>query len=229
MKMMKNITTIVLMLAVLFTACTKTDDTYKNWKNELKEYSGNAYQYFASQPAGSYDSLIKAIDRFPAIKAAVENDSLTVFALSNRSFALSFDVLNKARRDSVPALNPVYISTIDSAMFEKYLAKYFVQGVYPTSVISKSTDGGAYPSIIYNYMMDMQYVSTNASGFVGGGPKSLLFSDRNNSLDIANWIRVGTTTVDVRTKNAIINYLPANHIFGFGADFIIAVNSINNF
>ncbi|TXH22614.1 MAG: hypothetical protein E6Q95_01815 [Chitinophagaceae bacterium] len=225
--MMKKITTLVLMLAVLFTACTKTDDTYKNWKNVLKEYNGSAYQYFASQPAGSYDSLVKAIDRFPNIKAAVENDSITAFALSNRSFALSLDVINKARRDSIPALDPVDINTMDSAVFEKYLAKYFIKGMYTTAVISKSTDGGAYPSIIYDYMMDLQYVSTNASGFVGGGPKSLLFSDRNNSLDITNWIRVGTTTVDVRTKNAIINYLPANHIFGFGADFIIAVNSIN--
>src|SRR5690606_19466976 len=107
---------------------------------------------------------------------------------------------------------------------QAYLARYFVREQYTTKDISMSSDGIRVPSVLYDYYMHLQYVSTDASGFVNGGPKSLLFSDTNNSLNINNWIRVGTTTIDVKTRNAIIDYLPANHIFGFGTDFILNVN-----
>lgn len=214
------------LLATAFFSCKKVNNTYKDWENKLNTFSGNAYEYFRSQPPGAYDSLIKAIDRCPQLKEAVQNDSLTIFALTNRSFSLSLEVLNKARRDSLPAMDPIDLGTINDSILEVYLEKYFIDGMYTTTDIAYSSDGDRYYSVLHQYPMHMQYVATNASGNVGGGPKSLLFSNTNNSLNFSNWIRVGTTTVDVRTKNAIINYLPANHIFGFGADFIVAVNAI---
>lgn len=214
------------LLTSVLSSCEKVDDTYKNWENNLKEFTGNTYEYFRQQPDGNYDSLLKALDRCPQLKQAVLAEELTVFALPNRSFTLSFDVLNKARRDSLPAMDRVNISTINDSILQVYLEKYFIKGKHVTSEISYSSDGDRYYSVLFNYPMHMQYVSTNASGYLGGGPKSLLFSNTNNSLNIANWSRVATTTIDIRTQNAIVNYLPANHIFGFGADFVSAVNAI---
>ncbi|GAB3011508.1 hypothetical protein GCM10027051_12420 [Niabella terrae] len=216
----------IMIMGIMFSlsSCEKTDDTYKNYENELNVFDGNAYDYFQSQPPGSYDSLLLALDRCPDLKEFMSKNDVTVFALANRSFTLSFQNLNSARADSVPALPALNISTIDTSMLQRYLARYIVVDKYTTADISVSSDGIRVPSVLYDYDMHLQYVSTDASGFVGGGPKSLLFSDTNNSLDINNWIRVGTTTVDVLTSNAIINYLPANHIFGFGTDFIMNVN-----
>jgi len=215
----------IIMVGIL-PSCQKIDESYIEYKNELKEFSGTAIEYFKDQPAGTYDSLLLALDRCPELKQVMGNDTVTVFALSNRSFQLAFENLNKARADSVPLLPPVSIQSIDDSILQVYLSRYVIRDKFLSKDIAVSSDGLRVATAVSNYYMHMQYVSTNASGVVGGGPKSLLFSDTNNSLDINNWTRVGTTTVDILTKNAVINYLPANHIFGFGADFIITVNKI---
>ncbi|MGJ7031171.1 hypothetical protein [Niabella hirudinis] len=228
MQQLKTICTYTLLAAALFfmASCKKADHSYVNYKNELGVYSGNAYQYFKDQPQGVYDSLLKALDRCPDLAAALAGDSVTVFALTNKSFALSLRNINLARQDSVPRMPEVTLSNMDQVLLQTYLSRYFLQGIYPSRELLRASDGYAVPCVLYGYKMQIQFASSNGSGFLGGGPRSILFSDRNGSQFNSNWVSVNTVTVDIKTQNASVNILPETHDFGFGVGFIQAVNSI---
>lgn len=218
---------LLIMVAFFTVSCEKADHSYVNFENKLGVYSGNAYQYLKDQPAGVYDSLLKALDRCPELIDVLSIDSITVFALPNKSFELSLRNVNLARKDSLPVMPDINLTTIDQEVLQTYLARYILQGYYQSTDLLRTSDGYTVPSAIYNYPMDMQFASSNASGFLNGGPRSILFSDTNESLFRLNWVRVNTITVDIRTKNAVINILPETHDFGFGIGFIQSANNHN--
>ncbi|WP_447640641.1 MULTISPECIES: hypothetical protein [Chitinophagaceae] len=204
-------------------SCKKVDDTYRNYSNNLNTYNGNAFQYLQSQ-TGQYDSLLLAISRVPGLQDSLTNDSVTLFAASNNSFTLALQNINVARADSVPQMPPVSINTIDASVLSQFLCRYIIRGKYLSTDLLESSDGLALTSINYDYRMWGQYMATNASGFVGGGPKQIKFSDTKTSIFTRYWISVNTITTDIKTTNAIVNLLPPGHDFGFGTDFINAVN-----
>ncbi|MCF3110401.1 hypothetical protein LL912_16570 [Niabella sp. CC-SYL272] len=214
-------------LGLLFVlSCTKADHSYVTYENNLGLYKGNTYQYLKDQPKGVYDSLLKALDRCPELVEALTSDSVTVFALTNKSFVLSLRNINLARQDSVPAMSALDLSSIDQQVLQTYLARYILKGIYPSRELLRASDGYAVPCVLYGYAMQIQFASSNASGFLGGGPRSILFSDRNGSQFSSNWVSVNTVTVDIKTQNASVNILPETHDFGFGVGFIQKVNSI---
>lgn len=226
MQQLKNTLLFSLLATLIFAAsCKKADHSYANYENNLGVYSGSAYQYLKDQPKGVYDSLLKALDRCPELVEVLSKDSVTVFTLTNKSFVLSMRNVNLARRDSFPQLEPVNLSTIKQEVLQTYLARYILQGVYASRELLRASDGYAVPCVLYNYRMQIQFASSNASGFLSGGPRSILFSDRNGSQFSSNWVSVNTVTVDIKTQNASVNILPETHDFGFGVGFIQAVNS----
>ena len=206
------------------TGCKKTDDYYKNYTTSAGNFQGNALQYLQSQP-GVYDSMLLAINRVTGLADSLKTESVTLFAVSNRSFTLALQNINQARLDSIPSIPPVSISTIDSATLDTFLCRYVLRGHATSDSLENFTDGRFFPSIRYGYNMQMQYSKTNASGFKNGGPKAIIFSDPKNSIFTRYWIRVNTITVDIKTTNAIIHLLPPGHDFGFGDDFIRRVNA----
>lgn len=213
---------VVVVIGGIF-SCKKVDETYRNYSNNLNVYKGNAFQYLQSQ-TGQYDSLLLAISRVPGLQDTLTNDSVTLFAVSNNSFTLALENINAARADSVPSMPSVSLSTIDASALSKFLCRYIIRGKYLSTDLLSSSDGIALTSINYNYQMWGQYIATNASGFVGGGPKQIKFSDTQNSIFTRYWISVNTITSDIKTTNAIVNLLPPGHDFGFGTDFINVVN-----
>lgn len=225
MKYNKLIIFFAIIISVALGGCDKGDYSYKNYQNNLGAYNGNTYEFFKAQPQGVYDSLLKALDRCPQLVTALQNDSITAFALTNKSFELSLRNINLARRDSFPVLPNVSLTSMNQVILEKFLARYFLKGIYPSRELLRASDGYRVNSLLYDYPMHIQFVSSNASGFLGGGPRSILFSNTNQSFFVSNWVRVGTTTVDIKAQNAVINILPETHDFGFGADFIQEVNS----
>jgi hypothetical protein len=86
------------------------------------------------------------------------------------------------------------------------------------------SDGRDVPTVKYGYVMNMKLLFTNASGFVGGGPTLINFSDRNRSIFTRYWVTAKTSTIDISVANAVIDLLDAGHDFGFGNTFIRAVN-----
>lgn len=212
----------VLLIAIAV-GCTKADDTYKDYQNTAGRFNGNALAYLQSQP-GVYDSMLLVINRLTGMQDSISKNNLTVFAASNRSFALALQNINQARRDSIPAMPEVSLSTMDSAVLDTFFCRYLIMGQQTSDSLKGFTDGRLFTSIRYGYNMQLQFTQTNASGYVNGGPQALIFSDPKNSVFTRNWIRTTTITVDIKTANAVVHLLPPGHDFGFGTDFIRRIN-----
>jgi hypothetical protein len=207
----------------LLVGCEKTDDTYKNYINKAGTYNGNALQFLESQP-GVYDSMLLVINRLTGLRDTIASQELTVFALTNRSFTIALNNINQARLDSIPALPPVSFATMDSTVLEQFFCRYLIRGKNLSESLVDFTDGRLYETVRSGYNMHMQYRQTNASGFLNGGPKAIVFSDPKNSVFTVNWVRTPTQTVDIRTSNAIVHLLTQGHDFGFGTDFVRNIN-----
>lgn len=215
---------------IVLIACNK-DNTWRNYENKAGNFSGNAIQYLQSQP-GVYDSMLLVMNRISRMADIAQREDITLFAISNRSFALALQNINQARHDSMPAMLPISLSTIDSVVLDTFFCRYLLQGKHPSSDVADLADGLFFPTIPYknrnlsdtNYTMQMQFARTNASGFEGGGPKAIIYSDPKGSIFYRYWVRVNTITVDIQTSNAIVHVLPPGHDFGFGNEFIRAVN-----
>lgn len=179
--------------------------------------------YLQSQP-GVYDSMLLVLGRLTGLRDSLAKNNLTVFAVNNRSFSLALQNINQARRDSVPSMPEASLSTVDSAVLDSFFCRYLVPGQVRSDSLTGFTDGRLFPSVRYGYNMQMQFTQTNASGYLNGGPKAIIFSDPKNSVFAVNWIRTTTITVDVKTDNAVVHLLPPGHVFGFGADFIRRAN-----
>lgn len=216
---------------LFFLACDKKDNTWRDYENKAGDFSGNAMQYLQSQP-GVYDSMLLVMNRLSRIADTVQHREITLFAISNRSFALALQNINQARHDSIPAMPPISFSTIDSVTLDTFFCRYLLQGKHAGAEIADLADGLFFPTIQYKnrslsdtgYTMQMQFSRTNASGFLGGGPNAIIYSDPKGSIFYRYWVRVNTITVDIKTGNAVVHVLPPGHDFGFGNEFIRAVN-----
>ncbi|MBZ4189081.1 fasciclin domain-containing protein [Niabella beijingensis] len=213
-----------ILAALIVTAgCSKADQTYVKYNNTAGSFNGNAIEYLQSQP-GVYDSMLLVINRLPGVADSLRSGSYTVFATSNRSYTIALKNINDARRDSVPALPAVSFSTMDEAVLDSFFCRYIIPGHITTQQLYDRADGLEFPSMKYEYKMQLQLRATNASGFLGGGPSAILFSDMRKSVFAVNWVRVYTNTVDIKTSNAILHVLDPGHNFGFGTDLIQALN-----
>lgn len=223
----KNNISCFLVLAALFLAtclysCKKQDTRYYNFKNTAGEFKGTALQYLQSQN-GRYDSMLLAINRVTGLKDTINEENITLFALNNNSFTLALQNLNGVRARQSPPREPLYIATVDSAQLDTLLCRYIIRGDYPSDSISPYQDGLTVQSVRYNYEMQIQYQHANSSGYEKGGPESLIFSDRNNSIFDRYWVSTTTNAVDIKTSNAIVHILSPGHDFGFG-QIVIRMN-----
>lgn len=223
---------IILLSAILLNACKKVDNTYVHYKPTAGNFSGNTLEYLKSYPPGIYDSLLLALHRVPRLEDTLSTEAVTLFAVFDRSFSLAFNNINHARADSFPVMPELSLSTIDSTVLDTFLCRYILKNKIVSADISDLDDGLFFPTVNYinqngndtAYMMQMQFARTNASGFVGGGPTVIIFSDPKRSIFHRYWVRVNTKTIDTKTKNGIVHLLPPGHDFGFGEEFIRAAN-----
>lgn len=232
MKIKYLIPAIIIFSAIMLNACKKVDNSYVNFKPVAGNFSGNTLAYLQSYPPGIYDSLLLALHRISRLEDTLSNEEITLFAVSNRSFSLALNNINQARRDSVPVMPQLSMSTLDSTVLDSFLCRYILQDKIVSADIKDLEDGLFYPTVSYtgrsgidtSYNMQMQFSRSNASGYVGGGPATIIFSDPKGSIFYRYWVRVNTITVDIKTKNGIVHLLPPGHDFGFGDEFIRAIN-----
>lgn len=213
-------TLLVLLLGTTLFACKKTDLAYYNYENNLKDYKGSALDYIKSQP-GVYDSLLVVLDRLPAIEDSLQNENVTLFAVTNKSFQISVESLNAVRKKTNKA--PIYLATADLDQLDTMMCRYIIRGKLTTVDFESYSDGLLLKSLKYNYSMHVAYTKANASGFHGGGPGIITFTDPKNSIFVRYWQSTPTNAVNIKTDNATVNVIAPGHDFGFG-DFVTRIN-----
>lgn len=214
----KSLAVLLICLSVL-TACKK-DSIYHDYENTIKEFDGTALQYLQAQ-ANTFDSLLFVINRLPDLKDSLANKNITLFAPTNQSFQAAIKNLNILRK--AQGKTNMYLKDCSVDELDILTARYILRGVRTTDSYAPFVDGINLPSIKYEYPMHIQYNKLNASGFVGGGPQSIIFSDPKNSIFEKNWENANTNAVNIKTKNATINILAPLHDYGFN-EFVVRVN-----
>lgn len=202
-----------------FTACQK-ESIYHDYENTIKEFDGTALQYLQSQK-NTFDSLLFVLDRLPHLKDSLSSRNVTLFAPTNQSFQAAIKNLNIERK--AQGKTALYLKDCDLDELDVLTAKYILRGARTTDTYAPFTDGLNITSIKYEYQMHVQYNKLNASGFVGGGPQSIIFSDPKGSIFEKYWENANTNAVNIKTKNAIVNILAPLHDYGFN-EFVIRVN-----
>jgi hypothetical protein len=209
----------LLIVSLAFTACQK-DSIYHDYENTIKEFDGTALQYLQAQK-NTFDSLLFVLDRLPALKDSLSTRNVTVFAPTNQSFQAALKNLNIER--TAQGKKNMSLKDCDLTELEVLTARYILRGSRTTDSYAPFADGLELKSIKFDYPMHIQYNKLNASGFQGGGPQSIIFSDPKGSIFEKNWENANTNAVNIRTKNAIVNILAPLHDYGFN-EFVIRVN-----
>lgn len=211
---------LAVMCCSAFFSCKKNDSPYYDYKNEVQEFDGNILSYLNANK-NQYDSLLLLLDRLPALKDSLSNENVTLFALNNKSFQTAIGELNQAR--AVQAKSKIYLATADIKELDTMLCKYLIRGEHGTDKLKAFVDGAYVTSINHNYPMHILYTKINASGFVGGGPQVLTFSDPKGSIFVKFWERTQTVAVNIKAKNGIVHMVAPGHVFGFN-EFVKRIN-----
>lgn len=202
-------------------ACKKVDKGAYHYKNQVNVYDGNVYAYLKARPAGEFDSLLLAVDRVGWAKDTLLNaKAITLFAITNRSFEIALSNLNQIRASQNKA--PLSIITLNKAQLDTLVDRYIVRKKLTTDSL-RFADGAFLKTTKFNYEMNAIDKSSNASGLVDGGPKSVTYSDIKKSQYTKDWRSSTTQSVNVMTANAVMHTIAASHEFGF-AEFSTRMN-----
>ncbi|MGX5817751.1 hypothetical protein ACWKWU_06130 [Chitinophaga lutea] len=202
---------LALSAALLLLAYCAKDGGYHEYTKTRSQVSLNTYDYLKSQ-AGTYDSMVKVIDRLSLVRA-VKSNKLTVMALTNSSFAVAIKNLNILRKSNFK--DPVYLDDLDINHLDTLFCRYMMPGLMPTDSLLGAPDGKLFNSLKFNAGMNMLLFSQPASGLNKGGPQYITFSDTKGSFYISKWARTNTSSMDTYTLNGIVHVITPDHEFGF--------------
>lgn len=204
----------ILSLLVGLGSCKKADTYYYEYDHEVQEYDGTILDYLQENRA-VYDSMLVSLDMVPDLRAFLGDPSTeaTLFAMNNRSYELAIDAMNENRR--ISQREPLYLEDLDRVFVDSILCRYIFEGLYDTRALSVYEEGLGVDSYKYGYEMNLNYVVSPASGFVGGGQGQIVLSDVNNSIFHRYWQSSRSSVVNIKTSNGYIHVLSQGHNFGF--------------
>ena len=110
----------------------------------------------------------------------------------------------------------VYLDDIPTVILDTLVARYFFDQKITTDDLVTIRDGASYPSVFDNHIMHFEYTRTNASGYIQGGARQLIFSEMNGSIFERYWVRTNTISVNLITQNGVVHTLTPDHGFSFG-------------
>lgn len=113
--------------------------------------------------------------------------------------------------------SPVFTRDFDyRGQVDSLFCRYLFSGKYDTDEIEKETGGEiSIESLRYKYEMNITCIQHAASGIVGGGSRSLEFSDMNESQLKEMWGSTDVVWKDIYTRNALVHILTGEHMFAF--------------
>ncbi|MBE8712264.1 fasciclin domain-containing protein [Sphingobacterium hungaricum] len=209
---MKNTNYIILLVSLFFCMSCAKDGGFYDQQIKSVEYNGTVYEYLKSQP-GVFDSLIQVIDRV-GLQEILNDSAITLFAPSNQSFRLAIENLNNTRKLAEQPIE--FLSSIQYEHLDTMASQYIIRGVLPTDSMQRQ-DGIAMRDFKYNYPMHAKLHLTSSSGYQGGGPTLIDFSDTKRSQFYRNWVTTSTASINIKTSNGIVHVVNQDHVFGFNA------------
>src|SRR5690606_34513332 len=131
---------IALGIAAVSVSCQKGDPYYADFKNETQTYDGTTLEYIEVQH-GTFDSLVLVLDRLPELRQLLGADTstLTLFAVTNRSFELAVNAMNNAR--ALSSRPPLYLEDIEKEELDSLVSRYLFTKTYDTEFLSPFREG----------------------------------------------------------------------------------------
>jgi hypothetical protein len=213
-----------IVVVILVVSCSKKDGYYAAGVED-KAFDGNTYNYLQSKP-GTYDSLLKAINRLDSLnfekpekerikeRLSSGKEATTLFAVTNSSFELAFTSLNNLRKLSQKP--PLSIASIDIHHLDTMVCQYIIEGKVTSDDLS-SKDGINISSIIGTpgWPMHLETDQGASAGFVQGGASTIKFFNTNKSQFTRDWVGTSTSSSNIKTKTGVVHIVEAGHVFGF--------------
>jgi hypothetical protein len=200
-------------LSLCLGACKKSDSPYHDYVNTVQTFNGSAYDYLKAQPKGTFDVFLSVVDKYPDLVNVLKNDKITVFVPVNKNFEIALKYLNEQRIAKGKSL--ITLDNADPIQLLFMTTKYILKENKTTDDYMQTVDGIDQLSFGFNYPMHVRYVKLSSSGYVGGGPAQLTFSDPRGVIFTKYWVNTTTDAVNIKTNNATINILTPLHQFGF--------------
>ena len=201
---------LLVVCVMLFANCKKNNGAY-DYVNRASAFNGSTYDYLVSKP-GVFDSLLFVVNKL-GLTDSLKKNKVTLFAVTNTSFQQVVSKLNISRK--LLGLPPMYLNDVKTNLLDSMMCRYIIRDVYIADSLA-FTDGVMLKGIRYNYPMNAKLSTANATGEVGGGPGTLVFSDTKKSLFKINWVSAIANSINIRTNNGIVHILESTHPFGFG-------------
>lgn len=198
-----------LVIGLVYSGCKK-DGGFYDASTRDAAFKGTTYEYLKSKP-GIFDSLVKVIDRM-GLQTTLNDSSVTLFAVTNPSFQLALNNLNRLRKQSDK--DPLFLANIDGVQLDTITSFYIVRGEITTDSLLLQ-DGKFLTSVRYSYPMHASVTRRSASGQVNAGPEVINFDNTKRSKFTKSWATATTASNNIKTNNGIVHVLNSDHIFGF--------------
>lgn len=198
-----------LLIGLIYSGCKKDGGFYDAAPKDAA-FNGTTYEYLKSKP-GIFDSLVKVIDRMN-LKTTLNDSNVTLFAVTNPSFQLALNNLNRLRKQSDK--DPLFLANIDGVQLDTMTSYYIVRGRVTTDSLALQ-DGRFLTGVRQSYPMHASVTRRSASGQVTAGPEVINFDNTKRSKFTRNWATATTASNNIETKNGIVHVLNSDHIFGF--------------
>lgn len=196
-------------VALLAVACGKDGGDYA-YNNTRQVFPGSTYEYLKSN-TGKFDSLLLVAERLK-LADSLKTGAYTLFAPTNASFRFVLENLNIVRK--AKNLPPIYLRQADSAQLDTMMTRYLLRKVFDADAMNYA-DGIEISTVRYGYAMNGRRRTTNAEGFMGGGPSYVEYSDTKKSKYTRDWVTTTTQSVNLVTNSGIVHVLRDDHAFGF--------------
>lgn len=197
----------------------KKDDGYYDFKNNAQAFNGSTYEYLQSKK-GMFDSLLKVLAITP-LGDSLKKGNNTLFAPTDLCFKAMMENLNAIRK--VQGKDALHLGTVDKDELDSLLEKYIIRGIIPSDSMTYA-DGLMIYTMQTGYPMHGKQRATDATGYVGGGPHYIDFSDTKRTQYIISWVGTVTSSIDLRTKNGVVHVLKDDHVIGFN-EFMTRLNN----